>query len=319
MYDHAVMASMFDAASIRLARSRERINRINTFPIPDGDSGTNMLFTWQAAAQAAMSGGESVGQLMRKAARAALLAARGNSGIILSQIVAGLARRLGDLETFTVQDFADALASAAESAYRSVAQPVEGTILTVMRAAAEAGQAAAAQVSDLGGFLDRVVEAARDALARTPDLLPRLKQDGVVDAGGLGLLTILEAMRDDLVSGHEAGGQAAAGARGQAVPKGGAVVAPPLDAKARYGLEVQCLLLGQCLDLAAVQQVLAGLGDSLLVVGDETEAKVHVHTLKPQSVVDYLLQLGDLQQLTFENLDQQARDFGGASTLPHPG
>lgn len=310
MYDRAVMASMFDAASIRLAHSRERINRINTFPIPDGDSGTNMWFTWQAAAQAARSGGESVGQVVRRASRAALLAARGNSGIILSQIVAGLARRLGDLETFTVQDFAEALASAAEAAYRSVAQPVEGTILTVMRAAAEAGQAAAAQVSDLAGFLDRVVEAARDALARTPELLPRLRETGVVDAGGLGLLTILEAMRDDLFSGHEEGAGEAAAARGRSVPRGGKVDVPPLAEGARYGLEVQCLLHGQSLDLQEVQRTLAGLGDSLLVVGDESEAKVHVHTLRPQAVVDYLLTLGDLQQLTFENLDQQARDFG---------
>lgn len=313
MYDCAVMASMFDAAAGRLAKAQDRINRINTFPVPDGDSGTNMWFTWQAAAQAVQSGGETVGQIMKKASRAALLSARGNSGIILSQIVAGFARRLADLETFTVKDFSDALTSAAEHAYKSVAQPVEGTILTVVRAAAEAGQSAVAQTQDLGRFLDRVVEAARDALARTPELLPRLKETGVVDAGGLGLLTILEAMRDDLAGGHEAGTGAQLAGRGQFVPRGGAVQAPPMAENARYGLEVQCLVQGEALDLSVVQGVLGGLGDSLLVVGDETEAKIHVHTLSPQTVVDYLVTLGDLQQLTFENLDEQARDFGSAS------
>ncbi|MDA8345751.1 MAG: DAK2 domain-containing protein [Thermaerobacter sp.] len=313
LYEGAVLASLFDAASVQLGRSQERINRINTFPIPDGDSGTNMWFTWQAAAQAAQGSAQSVGQLIKKASRAALLAARGNSGIILSQIVAGLARRMGDLETFTVRDFAEALESAAEQAYRSVAEPVEGTILTVMRAAAEAGRRASEQTADLYRFLDHVVEAARDALARTPDLLPRLRESGVVDAGGLGLLTILEAMRDDVDHGHEAAGEVRAAARGQTVARGAYVQAPPVQAGARYGLEVQCLVQGGELDLKAMQSRLLEMGESLLVVGDEQEAKVHVHTLQPQAVVDYLASLGDLTQLTFENLDEQAKDFGKRS------
>ncbi len=309
LYEGAVLASLFDAASVRLGRSQERINRINTFPIPDGDSGTNMWYTWQAAAQAAQGSAQSVGQLVRKASRAALLAARGNSGIILSQIVAGFAKRLGELETFTVRDFAEGLENAAEHAYRSVAEPVEGTILTVMRAAAEAGRQASEQTADLYRFLDRVVEAARDALAKTPELLPRLRESGVVDAGGLGLLTIFEAMRDDVEHGHESGAAASAVSRGQSVARGEHVASPPMQEGARYGLEVQCLVLGDGLDLMAMQGRLGRMGESLLVVGDEQEVKVHVHTLQPQAVVDYLVSLGDVTQLTFENLDQQAQDF----------
>jgi DAK2 domain fusion protein YloV len=310
LYEGAVISSLFDAAAVRLGRAQERINRINTFPIPDGDSGTNMWFTWQAAAQAAQGGAQTVGQAMKKASRAALLAARGNSGIILSQIVAGLARRLGDLETFTVRDLAEGLESAAEHAYRSVAEPVEGTILTVMRAAAEAGRRACEQTADLHRFLDHVVEAARDALARTPEQLPRLKESGVVDAGGLGLLTILEAMRDDAEHGHEGAGEYSAASRGQSVSRGTRVEAPPMNPQARYGLEVQCLVIGDALDMAAMQKRLGEMGESLLVVGDPSEVKVHVHTLVAQDVVDYLVTLGDLTQLTFENLDDQAKDFG---------
>ncbi len=313
LYEGTVLASLFEAASVRLATSQDRINKINTFPIPDGDSGTNMWYTWQAAAQAAQGSAQSVGLLVKKASRAALLAARGNSGIILSQIVAGLARRLGELETFTVRDLADGLESAAEQAYRSVAEPVEGTILTVMRAAAEAGRRASEQTADLHRFLENVVEAARDALARTPELLPRLKETGVVDAGGLGLLTILEAMRDDVDHGHETSTGVNLTSRGQTVARGSSVMAPPMQPGARYGLEVQCLVLGEGLDIPAMQRALGEMGESLLVVGDEQEAKVHVHTVVAQQVVDYLVTLGDLTQLTFENLDEQARDFGQKS------
>jgi DAK2 domain fusion protein YloV len=308
MYDGSLLRSFFNAAAERLKRDEHAINRINTFPIPDGDSGTNMRYTIEAAAEGARTEPSSRADLVaKKASRSALLAARGNSGIILSQIVAGLARGLSDKEHFTGQDLAHALGVAAESAYKSVAEPVEGTILTVIRSMADAAREVP-PTAPVEAVLERALAAGRDALARTPDLLPRLKETGVVDAGGLGLLSIVEAMRDALtgpvaaVTTHEE-------RRGTFVPRGGTVEAPNVPPDAVYGYEVQCLVLGEGLDLPAITAFCRAEGESVLVVGDESEAKVHVHTRHPQRVVDFLVTQGNLAQLTFENLDAQAAAF----------
>jgi DAK2 domain fusion protein YloV len=314
VYDGATLRTFYQAATARLDQDKEHINRINTFPIPDGDSGTNMWYTMAAAARAAEEEtSHHAGEVARKASRGALLHARGNSGIILSQILTGFARGLTGKERFTPPDFAEALTEASEAAYRSVSEPVEGTILTVLREGAGVAREWGSRVQDLPALLDRVVAAQRDALARTPDLLPRLKEAGVVDAGGLGLLTIFEAMRDALGAQVVAASRAQLAERGQSVRRGGRIQAPLPSPEARYGVEVQCLLLGASADLREIQNVLRQLGDSVLVVGDPSEAKVHVHTLRPQEAVDFLAGLGDLAQLTFEDLDAMARAFGEPS------
>lgn len=310
MHDGGTIRQFLRAATERLAVERERINRINTFPVPDGDSGTNMWYTLKAAWQAAEEEPSALaGQVARRAARGALLHARGNSGIILAQILAGLAKGLAEKESFVVEDWPAALAEAVRAAYRSVGEPVEGTMLTVLREGAEAAAAWVGRVADLETLFNHVVEAQRDALARTPELLPKLKEAGVVDAGGLGLLVIFEAMRDALRGQILEGDLDEFVVGGGTWPKGTQVAAPAVAAEARYGFEVQCLVRGVGLDLLQMRTRLEAFGESVLVVGDETEAKVHVHTLVPQAVVNFLLEQGDLSQLTFEDLDAQARQF----------
>lgn len=312
-YDGVLLSGLFRAGAQSLQRERDHINKINTFPVPDGDSGTNMLYTMSAAASAVDGTEPSASKVAQKAARAALLSARGNSGIILSQIMAGLGRGLKEKDTFTARDLAAGLESAVELAYRSVAEPVEGTILTVVKRVSETAKALSHETEDLFTFLDGLTQTARKTLAETPKLLARLRETGVVDAGGLGFCIILEAMRDEARTSSAAGGEALLEAenRGVSVARGGWVEAPIPVPGSRYGYEVQYLVYGKGLDLDALRKFLATLGDSVLVVGDEDAAKVHVHTLTPQMVVDWASSTGDLDQLTFENLDEQAGEFLG--------
>jgi dihydroxyacetone kinase-like predicted kinase len=178
-----------------LERHQTAINALNVYPVPDGDTGTNMLLTMQSAHKEIQDSPEdNVGVIAQKVAHGALMGARGNSGVILSQIFRGFARPLEGVEAFGTVQFAAALRDAAVMAYKGVIKPVEGTILTVAREASEAAVQAAASSDDLTYVLERVVQEARDSVARTPTLLSVLAEAGVVDAGGQGLFVILEGM-----------------------------------------------------------------------------------------------------------------------------
>jgi DAK2 domain fusion protein YloV len=183
------------AGSAWLEEHREAINALNVFPVPDGDTGSNMAATMRAATRdIAESSETSAGLMAAKVAHGALLGARGNSGVILSQTLRGLAQGLDKKPTFTASDLALAFEEASHFAYRAVIKPVEGTILTVVRDSAEAARHSAEQGDDLVGLMQEIVTAARQSVARTPDLLPTLKQAGVVDSGGQGFCTILEGI-----------------------------------------------------------------------------------------------------------------------------
>src|SRR6266852_4416967 len=178
-----------------LEEHREAINALNVFPVPDGDTGSNMSATMQAAIRQIQNSEEtSAGVIAAKLAHGALLGARGNSGVILSQTLRGLAQGLDKKETFIASDLAAALQEASRLAYRAVIKPVEGTILTVVRESAEAAQKSAQRGDDLVGMMQEVVTTARQSVANTPTLLPLLKQAGVVDAGGQGYCTLLEGI-----------------------------------------------------------------------------------------------------------------------------
>jgi len=311
-YDGAVYAALLKEGAQRLRRERGRINAINTFPVPDQDSGTNMFYTMQAAAEAAPSDEPRVGAVARKATRAALLSARGNSGIILSQILSGISKPVRDKETFTARDLSEGFDVARALAYRSVTEPVEGTILTVIRRVAELAGDLAGQAEDLYSFLDKLARAARKALTETRNPQDTLRKGDGLDAGGLGLCVILEGMRDalrspaSLVAGDESQGE-----RGMHASRGAHIEAPRVAPDARYGWEVQYIVIGSALDSEAIRASLSPLGDSLLVVGDEETLKVHIHTLRPQEVIDYSVELGDLTQLTFVNMDEQVAELKG--------
>src|SRR5207253_1888123 len=183
------------AGAACLEEHREAINALNVFPVPDGDTGSNMSATMQAAIRDIANSNEtSAGVIAAKLAHGALLGARGNSGVILSQTLRGLAQGLEKKSAFNAADLSNAFQEASRLAYRAVLKPVEGTILTVVRETAEAAKLSTERGDDLVNLMQEVVLAARQAVARTPDLLPLLKQAGVVDAGGQGFCTILEGI-----------------------------------------------------------------------------------------------------------------------------
>ena len=287
--------SLADAAASLESQAAE-INALNVFPVPDGDTGTNMSLTLLAAVREAESASDnSVGAVARAAAHGALLGARGNSGVILSQFLRGIARCLDKHVDCGGAEFAEALALGSATAYKAVIRPVEGTMLTVGRDAAQAAMAAAKAGADLTDVLGAAVDAARTSVARTPSLLPILRQAGVVDAGGQGLLCLLEGLLR--------------ASRGES-PAVGAVVGEQgvpvqMPALAQHGYCTEFLIRGEALDLDAIRARVVSLGDSALVVGDGDVARVHVHTFRPGLVLEYATSIGTLHQVKIDNMQDQ--------------
>lgn len=306
----AEFAAMAAGGLAWLERHYEQVNELNVFPVPDGDTGTNMLWTMRAACQRLEARqGQAAGSVASALARGALMGARGNSGVILSQFWQGFAQGLGEKDVLDADGLARALAEAETLSYRAVVEPVEGTILTVIRSAAEAAQGARRGHSFLQA-LERVLRHAQQALARTPEMLPILRQAGVVDSGGQGLVFILEGMLRQLRQG--AGqmivlDEGPAAARTQspqalAAPAGGALPFP---------YDVQFLLVGHDLDLGAVRQAIERMGDSALVVGDEQTIKVHVHVVDPGVPLSYGVSVGRIEDIVVENMQSQMEVAGG--------
>jgi DAK2 domain fusion protein YloV len=294
----ADLRAMVAAAHRRVAEHKERLNALNVFPIPDADTGTNLSLTLSAAARAAADGAETeAGQALLGISRAAILGAKGNSGVILAQYLRGLARNLAGAQVADGSALAAALTAGAAAAYAAVDQPVEGTILTVARRAAEAATAAAAAGGDPATVLAAAAAEARRATAETPELLAVLKQAGVVDAAGLGLCHVLEAMAEQATSADAAPASpseapAAARASGDAAP-------------AEYGFEVQFVLEGEGLSASDLRRALRPLGGSLVVVGDDALLKVHIHAPSADAVLAAARRFGEPREVTVENLDAQ--------------
>ena len=303
-----------------LAEHRDAINALNVFPVPDGDTGSNMSATMQAAIRAIESSAEtSAGVIASKLSHGALLGARGNSGVILSQILRGLAQGLDKKQTFTSGDLASAMQAAQQLAYRAVLKPVEGTILTVVKETAGAARASAERGDDLVTLVQEMVMAARQSVARTPDLLPTLKQAGVVDSGGQGFCTILEGIWR-YVRG-EASPDVAVGASTNTLP---AIAVEPIGKKGRvqieeeFGYEVVFLLRGEHLDVEGIRQHIIDMGGvSTVVAGDEKMLKVHTHTEWPGKILDYGVGLGSLLDINIENLQEQSLAYAAESAAEH--
>ncbi len=297
----------FRAAVANLEAHVEEVNALNVFPVPDGDTGSNMLATVKAALMEAEGVGEK-GTAERVAAAAAfgaLMGARGNSGVITSQILRGFSEGLNGKSRFNGLDLANAMSLGARAAYGAVAKPVEGTILTVIRDAAAEAVAAAERDSDLEVVLTATLDAAERSVARTPSLLPILREAGVVDSGGQGLYRLAQGALLYLV------GRAPLEAR---VP-GAASIKPSVlvaHADEGFGYETMYLLQarsGESLDVDAIRDHLQTIGDSVLVAGDLRALKVHVHNDRPDLVIAHGLGLGALSLISVENLDHQARDL----------
>ncbi|WP_341778208.1 DAK2 domain-containing protein [Levilactobacillus sp. HBUAS70063] len=308
---------MVQAASQKLNQNADFINSLNVFPVPDGDTGTNMSLSLQSGAKYERDADtDAVGALATALAKGLLMGARGNSGVILSQIFRGFSRKLADKQTLTAQDLADGFAAGAETAYKAVMKPTEGTILTVVREGAQAGLNAAKESDDVLVVMDAVFEAAKAALAKTPDLLPVLKQVGVVDSGGQGLTFVLEAFNDSL-NGRVA-------EEGDYQPDNAEMdemieathhqsVQGKLDPDSiKYGYCTEIMVrigrgkqVQHDFDYDTFYKYLADLGDSLLVVNDDEIVKVHVHTEHPGKVIAWGQEFGDLAKVKVDNMRMQ--------------
>lgn len=308
------------AGAAVLEEHRDAINALNVFPVPDGDTGSNMFATMQAAIRGIVESTEtSAGIMAAKVAHGALLGARGNSGVILSQILRGLALGLDKKQTFTAADLATAFQEAQRLAYRAVLKPVEGTILTVVRETADAAKMSAERGDDLVALMQEIIIAARQSVARTPDLLPTLKQAGVVDSGGQGFCTILEGVWR-YVRG-EAGGVASVVPAISTITPSSSSAAPKkgrVTIEEEFGYEVVFLLRSEKLDVEQIRQAIIDMGGvSTVVAGDEKMLKVHTHTEWPGKILDYGVRLGSLLDINIENLQEQSLTYAAQSEAEH--
>jgi uncharacterized protein len=278
------------------------INSLNVFPVPDGDTGTNMGLTLKSAVREALSAPDvTLAGVAKAAAQGALLGARGNSGVILSQYFRGIARSVERHSDIGASELAQALTAGSATAYKAVIRPVEGTMLTVGKDAAAAASQAAESGADLLGVITNAVTAARESVARTPDLLPVLREANVVDAGGQGLLVILDGLRA-VLAGEEVGAAAA-----EPSIERRPVVGTPAEVRG-YGYCVEFIIRGRGIDTAKVRQAVEELGSSALAVGDEQVVKVHVHTKRPGRVLEFGVGLGTLHDIKIDNMDEQHRE-----------
>ncbi len=307
--DGDCLIDIFAAALDNLEAHAPAINALNVFPVPDGDTGSNMLATMRAAiaeARQVPAADRTAGTVAGAVGYGALMGARGNSGVILSQILRGFAEALADHRRMGALDFAHALSVGSRTAEAAVLKPVEGTILTVVRDSAHAAVTAAELDPDLEGVLAAAVEAAEESVARTPSLLPVLREAGVVDAGGEGLYRVLQGgLRGLLGRPVQADDFLAAGMH--AAPSGAAVIA---QAEEGYGYETMLLVTAEHapLDLDAMRCQLETIGESVVVAGDMRAVKVHIHNERPDHVLAYALSIGSISHVSVENLDRQARD-----------
>ncbi|MCG0732259.1 hypothetical protein IMAU60055_01374 [Lactiplantibacillus plantarum] len=308
---------MVQAASQKLNQRAEFINSLNVFPVPDGDTGTNMSLSMASGAKYEREETSTkVGDLASALAKGLLMGARGNSGVILSQIFRGFSKAVADKESLTANDLAAALAAGAQTAYKAVMKPTEGTILTVIRKAAGAGKEAVKKTDDICEVMDAVVTAAEAALKSTPDLLPVLKQVGVVDSGGQGLTFVLEAFSDslsgkvdesqDYVPDDAEMDSMIDAAHHQSVQG----QLDPNDIKYGYCTEIMVRigdgkLVDHKFDYDTFYEYLAKLGNSLLVINDDEIVKVHVHTEHPGDVMTWGQRFGALIKVKVDNMRLQ--------------
>ena len=318
------LGRMIIAGANELAANKQLVDAMNVFPVPDGDTGTNMSLTVMAAAREAEKKGSLMAADVTKAASSgALRGARGNSGVITSQLFRGFAKGLEGLEEAGVKELAAAAEQAVKTAYKAVMKPKEGTILTVARGCAEAAEKLSHETDDIEVFLTGIIKYGHEVLAQTPEMLPVLKQAGVVDAGGRGLLFILEGALKQLKAGDQHvtlnDGQSAAAA------------APEMDFASLASIENESITFGYCTEFfinvqgadetvtTGLKNYLGTIGDSVVCVADDEIIKIHVHTDHPGLAIEKALTIGSLTGLKIDNMREQHTNkisFTEASAAP---
>ena len=283
-----------------LRAHQDELNRLNVYPVPDGDTGTNMALTLESVV-GELDGAQGMAEVCRAVSHGSLMGARGNSGVILSQILRGLADTFSDLESASGADFVAGLRKAADAAYQAVLRPVEGTILTVVRAAAEAAETASRDGADFTTILEGVEAAAHDAVARTPELLPVLKDAGVVDAGGRGFELLIDAFLHVV--------------DGRPVPDPEIVATPPAVEAHLHGddvsslrYEVMYLLEADDATISAFRETWGAIGDSVVVVGGDGMWNCHVHTNDIGAAIEAGIEAGRPNKIRVTDLLEQAEE-----------
>ena len=308
---------MLLCANAALEENKQKINELNVFPVPDGDTGTNMSLTMNSAAiELGRKQTETVGAVADCAASALLRGARGNSGVILSLLFRGIAKSLKGRETANAAEFAAAVSAGVDAAYKAVMKPAEGTILTVSRLGAQAAVAFAKDSTDFEGMLDALLVAAREALADTQNINPVLRRAGVVDAGGEGFVLVMDAMLGYLQGRTAAPVTAAAPAAAQA-PKEGADFSEFDTGEITFGYCTEFIVAREnSKSPELLRSFLKNLGDCVVVVDDDEIIKVHVHTNVPGEVLTEALTYGPLQTVKIENMRNQHTALSGKEAAP---
>ena len=308
-----VLAEMIDLGSKNLAKNAEKINALNVFPVPDGDTGTNMNLSMSSGAkETAANVVENIGELGKSFSKGLLMGARGNSGVILSQLFRGMSQYIADKKEVNAKEFAEAIQNGVSIAYKAIIKPVEGTILTVAREAAEAGLKAAENTISVVEVMEAIYAEAQASLKRTPELLPILKEVGVVDSGGQGLVCVYQgfvaALKGEKIEGLEA-------------VETNVVDMQFEDNHDMDFMNPEDIVYGFCTEFTVrldkekkefnedkFREDMSKFGDSLLVISDSEFVKIHVHTETPGDVFNYGQQYGELIKIKSDNMREQHRE-----------
>lgn len=310
-FNGVTFKTMILTASKLLELNRVNVDALNVFPVPDGDTGTNMSLTVQSAVKEVMNcKGNKMADLAEAVSRGALRGARGNSGVITSQILRGICSVLKKSEEIDVKIFAQALKAGAEVAYGAVSKPKEGTILTVIRMIAEHAQSARRKHVDFESFFASIMESGNEAVNLTPELLPVLKKAGVVDAGGKGLMVILEGMYKALLGEQVSADEVIPDAISSETTMDHVNIMSLGQIEFAYCTEFFIINIKKQTTLADIERLrefLMTIGDCVIVIGDLEFVKVHVHTNQPGVALSKALELGELDKLKIENMLEQNR------------
>ena len=303
--DAKLLAKMFLAGAKNIEAKKEWINELNVFPVPDGDTGTNMSLTILAAAREVLALEEiNIATLTKAISSGSLRGARGNSGVILSQLLRGFTKSIREEQEINAAALAAACERAKETAYKAVMKPKEGTILTVARGIAEKATELALKETDLEVFFPEVIAHAEEVLAKTPDMLPVLKEAGVVDSGGQGLLEILKGAYDAFC-GKEIDYSMMTPSEGSAVTK----ISTTTSAEIKFGYCTEFIILTETNFTEKQEEefktYLASIGDSIVCVSDEDVVKVHVHTNDPGLAIQRALTFGQLSRMKIDNMREE--------------
>ena len=308
-----VLAKMIDLGSKNLAKNAEKINSLNVFPVPDGDTGTNMNLSMSSGAkETAANVVENIGELGKSFSKGLLMGARGNSGVILSQLFRGMSQHIAGKSEIDAKEFAAAIQNGVSIAYKAIIKPVEGTILTVAREAAEAGVKAAENTTSIIEVIDAIYLEAQESLKRTPELLPILKEVGVVDSGGQGLVCVYQGF--------------VAALKGEEIEGLDTVETNVVDMQFEDDHDMdfmspEDIVYGFCTEFTVrldkdkkefnedkFREDMSKFGDSLLVISDSEYVKIHVHTETPGEVFNYGQQYGELIKIKSDNMREQHRE-----------